>query len=105
MPHTWLPAKWSHALHFGSARFLADDGRHFGTLDFQDGAVLDHGVNGVTNEEVLQALIERLEALNTQPYQCTENELAIRHLHQALKALELRTANRRARGVEGTSRV
>lgn len=58
--------------------------------------------NGLTNEVVIQALIERLTALNLPPFECTENHQAINHLVQALAWLDRRTTVRIERGVEGT---
>jgi hypothetical protein len=103
MPTTWSPAKYSHAKEFGSVRFTDPQGRHFGTLDFQDGSIQTNGVNGVTNEQVIDALIERLEALNAPPFVCLENEQAIANLRKALRWLESRTDSRIARGVEGST--
>ncbi len=58
--------------------------------------------DGTTNEEVLKVLINRLEYLNGKMRDAT-NEIAIVELKSALYALELRTADRVRRGVEGTS--
>lgn len=59
--------------------------------------------NGTTNEEVLRALIDRLQFLQAKAT-CRENALAITKLEEALMWLERRTADRKARGVEGTDR-
>ena len=57
--------------------------------------------DGTTNEEVLKMLIDRLKFLgNLLP--CRENAIAITKLEEALLWLEKRTAERVARGVEGT---
>lgn len=100
MTYTALPGKNSPALH------------HFGfpggELHFQDGPIQEHGVNGTTNEEVIQVLVDRLDslqAMNDRKYACRENALAITHLQEALHWLQARTAARTARGVEGTSAV
>jgi hypothetical protein len=77
-------------------------------LFFQDGPIREHGTNGTTNEEVIQVLIDRIASLNEMEdgkYACRENEWAILHLKVALQCLELRTAKRLERGVEGTSEV
>lgn len=91
MPHVWQPAEYSHAAKHGSARFTGPAGEHFGTLDFQDGSPYEHGTNGVTNEEVIQVVIERLEALNTDPFVSQENSMALTCLRLALGWLENRT--------------
>lgn len=81
-------------------QFLA--GSHQGSLEFQLGPVGEVGVNGVTNEVVLAALIHRINHLN-KLFPCRENALAITKLEEALMWLEARTANRIKRGVEGSN--
>lgn len=70
------------------------------TPDPEDPTKLITVFNGTTNEEVLSALINRLEFLQDK-FPCSENEIAILNLKSALQVLELRTANRTLRGVEG----
>jgi len=69
-------------------------------IEFQRGAVQENGVNGLTNEALLAVLIHRTEFLNSK-FHCEENDEAIRHMKQALVNLEVRTARRMVRGVEG----
>lgn len=57
--------------------------------------------DGTTNEEVLRMLIDRLQYLNAKA-PCRENSVALTHIETALLWLEKRTADRKARGVEGT---
>ena len=56
--------------------------------------------DGTTNEEVLRMLIHRLKGLQAK-FPCGENVVAIYLLEAALETLERRTADRKARGVEG----
>lgn len=56
--------------------------------------------DGTTNEEVLAVLIDRLNFLHKK-FPCRENAIAITHIETALLWLNHRTANRKARGVEG----
>lgn len=72
---------------------------------FQNGAIGEVGVNGVTHEALLAILIDRLEAFQKGPYACTENAIALDFLRGALFALHSRTRKRQARGVEGTTEV
>jgi hypothetical protein len=82
--------------------FLARNGQTFGGgVQFQMGPVKDAGVNGFTNEVLLAILIHRTTHLNSL-YPCAENETAIAAMQTALDAFNARTANREARGVEGT---
>lgn len=64
-------------------------------------------IDGVTNEEVLRVLIDRLKFLNDVwqggKFYCRENSLTITKLEEALMWLEKRTADRVARNVEGTN--
>lgn len=62
----------------------------------------DHHHDGITNEDAIQILIDRLEFLNEGKFHCKENSDAIEHLKAALQRLEDRTADRVARHVEGT---
>lgn len=57
--------------------------------------------NGTTNEEVLRVLIDRIKFLN-EKLSSEENFAVIDNLQRALFWLEKRTADRAARGVEGT---
>lgn len=72
------------------------------TLDFQRGPVKEAGVNGATNEALLAILVHRLQYLNGK-FPCRENSLAITKLQEAQMWLNARTADRQARGVEGTN--
>jgi hypothetical protein len=60
--------------------------------------------DGTTNEEVLSMLIDRIRFLNDNRLPSRENSIAITKLEEALLWLNKRTANRKARGVEGTSK-
>ena len=60
--------------------------------------------DGTTNEEVLLMLIDRLRFLNDL-LQCRESAIAITKAQETLMWLELRTADRKRRGVEGTHKV
>lgn len=71
-------------------------------LNFQLGPIKEAGVNGTQNEPIIAALVHRLNVLNKK-FPCRENAIAITHLEAALLWLEKRTADRKNRGVEGTS--
>jgi len=67
----------------------------------------DHAHDGITNEQVLEILIDRLTYLNTTKkgkFRCKENVEALEHLESALRLLDQRTADREKRGVEGTQK-
>ena len=56
--------------------------------------------DGTTNEEVLEALIDRLKNLSSK-FPCRENSIATTKLEEALMWLNKRTADRIKRNVEG----
>ena len=56
--------------------------------------------DGTTNEEVLRVLIDRMNSMQAK-FPCRENAIVTTHLETALLWLEKRTADRKARGVEG----
>jgi hypothetical protein len=74
-------------------------------IEFQKGPISEVGINGVTQETLLTILIDRLEGFQSGQYASHLNAEALYHLQQAQKALQLRTKERMARGVEGTHQV
>lgn len=56
--------------------------------------------DGTTNEEVLEALIDRISFLQSK-FPCKENACCVTHLQEALMWLEKRTNDRIKRNVEG----
>jgi hypothetical protein len=80
-------------------------GPSFATVYFQDGPIKESGPNGCQNEDLLAIVIDRLEDFQTDTFACRENAYALTHLEEALMWLNKRTADRRARGVEGKSEV
>lgn len=70
-------------------------------LLFQNGAIREAGVNGLSNEGLLACVLDRLLAFQAGPYPCQENQEAAAHVKIALDALQARTARRQAAGIEG----
>ena len=70
-------------------------------IHFQNGAIKEAGVNGVTNEVLLAIVLDRLDGFINGPFDCAENRLAFGHILLGLEALQARTRNRIERGVEG----
>lgn len=58
--------------------------------------------NGAFVEHVMEIAKARLEHYQDSPFECEENQIAIDHLRDALRALNGRTARREKAGVEGT---
>lgn len=75
------------------------------TLQFQNGAIAEVGVNGITHEALLAVLVDRLQAFQKGPYSCRENSIALTKLEEAQHWLHHRTRARMDRGVEGTMKV
>ncbi len=69
-------------------------------IRFQHGTIPENGVNGVTNEALLDLLALRIRALQ-QRFPCRENALAITNIEQARMWLQERTQVRIDQGVEG----
>jgi hypothetical protein len=83
----------------------SEEGKELGVLNFQDGPIAENGVNGVTNEDLLAIVIERIENFQDSEFSCRENALALTNIQQGLMWLQDRTRKRQARGVEGTQKV
>lgn len=78
-------------------------------IDWQNGPLVHDGTrhepNGAFVEDVLKSCIQRIQYYQTAAegkFACRENALAITHMEEALHWLNHRTADREARGVEGT---
>lgn len=77
--------------------------RVFTTIDFQDGAIQENGVNGIQNEDLLAIVIDRLKGFQEGDFACKENVYALICCEAVLTWLQKRTADRIERGVEGKS--
>ena len=72
-------------------------------IEFQNGPIKKAGLNGITNEDLLAIVIDRLSGFQMGEYKCRENAIALIRIEEAYMWLLRRTANREARGVEGTN--
>ena len=70
-------------------------------VDFQEGPIQEHGVNGVQQEHLLAIVIDRLESFQRGPFANDYNGDALKYCKAALGRLQDRTRERMARGVEG----
>ena len=75
----------------------------YAKVSFQKGPIKENGVNGCHNEDLIAIVLDRLYSLNQGDFKCRENSIAITKLEEAMMWLNQRTADRKARGVEGTS--
>ena len=71
-------------------------------ISFQNGAIKEAGVNGLTHEVLLSICMDRLRSFQAGPFSSRENALALTKLEEAQHWLLHRTRGRMARGVEGT---
>jgi hypothetical protein len=87
-------------------KILSNDIPHkiMACIEFQNGPIKEHGVNGVTQEALLAIVADRLASFQAGKYACAENGIALRCVLEALAALKQRTLSRYKRGVEGTSK-
>ncbi len=84
--------------------FVTVDGKsECGTaIRFQNGPILEAGMNGLSNEALLAIVEDRLKGFQAGPFACRENALALNHLQESMHWLHHRTRERMQRGVEGT---
>ena len=76
-----------------------------GHIHFQEGAILENGVNGLTNEALLAIVAHRLECFQSGPFPSEYNASALSGVQFAKAVLEMRTRDRKARNVEGKSKA
>ena len=70
-------------------------------IKFQNGTVKENGRNGLQVEEALGQVLARIKEYNLE-VPCRENSIVITKLEESIMWLNKRTADREARGVEGT---
>lgn len=75
------------------------------TIKMQHGAIKENGINGIQNVDLLNIVIDNLQHFQNGKFKCRENAIALTHLETALLWLNKRTADRKARGVEGTNNL
>lgn len=92
-------------LHENADRSSMDPRKVICEIIFQKGPVKEAGFNGLTNEVLLAVVIDRLRGFQSGPFASKDNEMALTACCAALDALQRRTRERLARGVEGTHEV
>lgn len=93
-----------NAPHHFNIRSSAND-KIMTSVDFQEGAIKECGINGVTNEDLIAMVVARLEGFQLSEFKCRENAIAITKLEETLMWLRKRTISRENRDVEGTHAV
>lgn len=74
--------------------------RNLCDVHFQNGPIQEFGVNGVQQEDLLAIVIDRLRAFQAGPFANKYNAAALEAAEASLAALNQRTIDRLARGVE-----
>jgi len=74
-------------------------------INFQNGPILENGVNGLTQEVLLAIVADRLRSFQAGPFSCKANACALTHIEEAQHWLQQRTIERMRRGVEGTHQI
>ena len=77
----------------------------FGFVRFQNGPIVEFGINGCHQEDLIAIVIHRLQCFQSGPFACRENALALTKLEEAMHWLNHRTSARQKRGIEGTSQI
>ena len=99
---------WSDAN--GNPAGGTSSGRGF-TISWQNGPLGQVGTtdrkepNGAFVEDVIQAVIGRINFYQDSRFACGDNAEALAFLNKAAEALDRRTKNRESRQVEGTHKV
>ena len=97
--------------HFDDENDIPGGGCSFGTgftISWQRGPLGKEGSperlppNGAFVEDVIDAVIARIEFYQAGKFACAENEEALINLRNAAGVLNSRTKTRKAQGVEGT---
>lgn len=70
-------------------------------VNFQHGPVKEVGINGVSNEILLEMVIDRLKGFQAGTFKSILNSAALSSIQEGLAILYSRTKDREARGVEG----
>lgn len=88
----------------GDDKFVVYDiksGRPLQSIKFQRG---NNNINGVTNEDLLSAVLLRMEAFQDTDLRCRETSDAMHHIKYALRSIEKRNKDRDSRNVRGTQK-
>lgn len=88
---------------FGKASDVVMKVPSFTVIYFQNGPIKEFGVNGITQEVLLEIVADRLRSFQAGPFSSKENSVALTHIETAQLWLHKRTLDRMARGVEGTN--
>lgn len=97
--------KVSRVRNFGIVHEKIEIDQENGVISFkiQNGPIKENGVNGCQVDAIIETARLIISGLDDK-MPCKENKTALLYLDAAIHELNIRTADRVARGVEGTSR-
>lgn len=72
-------------------------------VKFQKGPVKENGLNGISQEVLLEIVRDRLVGFQSGDFACEANQIALDHVEAAMTSLQERTKDRVDRDVEGTN--
>ena len=72
-------------------------------IKFQEGALKEHGLNGILDKDLISIVLCRLQHFQKSEFATRENAIAITKLEEALMWMNKRNANRVMRKVQGTN--
>ncbi len=78
-------------------------GTIYSSVRFQNGPIKEFGINGCTQEDLLEIVVDRLESFQSGDFRCRENAIALTKIQEAIHWLNHRTPDRKKRKVEGTN--
>lgn len=96
-------AKHSYTIVSNETHNVNETPKVFANIQFQNGAILESGINGCQNEDLIEIVLDRLRDFQNGKFPCRENAIAITKLEEALMWLDKRTLDRKERKVEGIS--
>lgn len=93
-----------NACHKYAIGFI-DSNKTLCSIDFQNGPVKEAGFNGISNESLIEVVIDRLRGFQSGQFACRDNAVALTKLEESMMWLQKRTRDRMARGVEGVNKI
>ena len=75
----------------------------YARITFQNGPIMEAGVNGCHQEDLLNIVLHRLQSFQSGDFRCRENAIALTKVEEALMWLNRRTKKRQDQGIEGTN--
>ena len=85
-------------------RNVNNDLENLATISFNGDSNNQLGIRGCYEEDLIEIVIDRLMRFQQGELVCVENEMALKKFKDGVEFLRNRTNERKARGIEGTSK-